>query len=136
MNLTNAKVNPLIKMLLNSSFLSLTFHQEHLLRTMIALEDTYFSLATKCDSDCLVICDRGAMDASAFVSPAQWSRLVDTLGLAGQEEAINEGRYDQVVHMVREEFCCSLYGDYFIGFGSAVILHLCSKFALRVCTYE
>ena len=69
---------------------------------MIALEDTYFSLATKCGRDCLVICDRGAMDASAFVSAAQWAALMEQLGIAGQEEDINEGRYDQVVHMVSE----------------------------------
>lgn len=39
--------------------------QENLLKTMVAIEDTYFSLAETCKRNCLVICDRGTMDAAA-----------------------------------------------------------------------
>ena len=39
--------------------------QENLLRTMMAIENTYFDLAQSCQKNCLVICDRGLMDASA-----------------------------------------------------------------------
>ena len=73
--------------------------QENLVRTMIALEDTYFSMAQKTGVNSLVICDRGTMDASAFISRAQWEDLLDKLQL--DEMNICEGRYDQVVHMVR-----------------------------------
>ena len=41
--------------------------QENLLKTMFQLEDTYFSLASTQKRNCLVICDRGAMDASAYL---------------------------------------------------------------------
>ena len=39
--------------------------QENLIRTMKQIEDTYFELADSCQQNCLVICDRGIMDASA-----------------------------------------------------------------------
>ena len=34
---------------------------------MLQLEDTYFSLARTQARNCLVICDRGAMDCSAYL---------------------------------------------------------------------
>jgi len=46
---------------------SVTVHtfQENLLRCMLQLEDTYFELGKSCDQNCLIICDRGAMDVAA-----------------------------------------------------------------------
>jgi len=77
--------------------------QYNLIKTMLTLEDTYFSMAEKWNSsggqqNCLVICDRGTMDASAFISPEEWNALLERLEL--DEERICEGRYDHVVHMV------------------------------------
>ena len=61
----------------------------NLLRTMLAMEDTYFGMAAKSNhSNCLVICDRGAMDASAYVDAAQWQELLAQLGT--DELQINE----------------------------------------------
>ena len=48
--------------------------------------------------NCLVICDRGLMDASAYIDPAQWSELLEKLSL--REELMCEDRYHHVVHMV------------------------------------
>lgn len=39
--------------------------QENLLRTMIQMENTFFELGKSCTRNCLIICDRGVMDASA-----------------------------------------------------------------------
>nr|XP_032513456.1 TRPL translocation defect protein 14 [Danaus plexippus plexippus] len=39
--------------------------QENLLKTMIQIENTFFELGRTCQRNCLIICDRGAMDASA-----------------------------------------------------------------------
>lgn len=72
--------------------------QENLVKTMIALEDTYFTMAAKSEQNCLVICDRGLMDASAFIAHDKWLELLTKLRL--REEQICEGRYDHVVHMV------------------------------------
>ena len=35
---------------------------------MIQIENTFFELANSCTKDCLIICDRGTMDASACES--------------------------------------------------------------------
>jgi hypothetical protein len=39
--------------------------QENLLKTMLQIENTFRDLSSACFKNCLVICDRGAMDASA-----------------------------------------------------------------------
>jgi predicted ATPase len=71
--------------------------QEHLVATMMALEDTYFSMAEKCDHNCLVIADRGTMDASAFIDRENWEKILAKLNL--EEIEISDNRYNHVVHM-------------------------------------
>lgn len=39
--------------------------QENLLKSMLQIENTFFQLGEKCTRDCLIICDRGAMDVSS-----------------------------------------------------------------------
>ena len=46
------------------SFAAFRF-QENLIKTMMQIESTFFDLAASCSQNCLVICDRGTMDASA-----------------------------------------------------------------------
>ena len=79
------------------------------MKTMLCLEDTYFSMAEKITSgqNALVICDRGTLDASAFISAEEWSALLDKLNL--EESHICENRYDQVVHMVSLCNCVLIY---------------------------
>jgi len=72
--------------------------QENLLRTMIQIENTFFQLAEASNRNCLVICDRGSMDASAFVSKEEWEEILGRIG--GDEVDIRDNRYHQVVHMV------------------------------------
>lgn len=71
--------------------------QEHLVVTMMALEDTYFSMAEKCDQNVLIIADRGVMDASAFIDRDAWDRILNKLSLEDIE--ISDNRYNHVVHM-------------------------------------
>jgi len=72
--------------------------QENLLKTMVQLEDTYFSLATTQNRNCLVICDRGAMDCAAYLPKADWDLILEKNSL--HEVDIRDNRYDQVVHLV------------------------------------
>ena len=44
---------------------------------MLQLEDTYFSLARTQTRHCLVICDRGAMDCSAYLPKEDWDRILE-----------------------------------------------------------
>ena len=71
--------------------------QEHLVSTMMALEDTYFSMAEKCSQNVLIIADRGVMDASAFISKEAWDKILGKLGL--EEIEISDNRYNHVVHL-------------------------------------
>ena len=64
---------------------------------MMALEETYFSMAEKCTQNVLIIADRGVMDASAFISRENWEKILAKLNLEDIE--ISDNRYHQVVHM-------------------------------------
>lgn len=72
--------------------------QENLLRTMIQIENTYFELAKSCKRNCLIICDRGVMDASAYIETDKWERMKASNGWNDVE--MRDNRYNQIVHMV------------------------------------
>ena len=64
---------------------------------MLQIENTYFELANAAaleDKNVLVICDRGSMDASAFISKDQWDKILAHAGL--DEVEIRDNRYNQV----------------------------------------
>jgi len=71
--------------------------QEHLVETMMAIEETYFSMAEKCQQNCLIIADRGTMDASAFIDKENWEKILNKLNL--EEIEISDNRYNHIVHM-------------------------------------
>ncbi|KAK2189748.1 hypothetical protein NP493_98g04011 [Ridgeia piscesae] len=65
---------------------------------MMQIENTYFDLASSCDSNCLVICDRGTMDGSAYLAPEQWEKMKCKNKWNNVE--LRDNRYNQVIHMV------------------------------------
>ncbi|KAK7788766.1 hypothetical protein R5R35_000017 [Gryllus longicercus] len=72
--------------------------QENLLKTMLQIENTFFALGQSCSRDCLIICDRGAMDASAFISRDKWEQVMRGNGWNPVE--LRDNRYNQIIHMV------------------------------------
>lgn len=72
--------------------------QENLLKTMLQIENTFFALGDSCSRDCLIICDRGAMDASAFISKEKWEKMMISNGWNSVE--LRDNRYNQIIHMV------------------------------------
>ncbi|KAG8187724.1 hypothetical protein JTE90_000187 [Oedothorax gibbosus] len=72
--------------------------QENLLKTMMAMEETYFALASTCNRNCLVICDRGTMDASAFIPKDTWEKMLSVNGWNAVQ--LRDNRYNQVVHLI------------------------------------
>ncbi|KAJ8725455.1 hypothetical protein PYW08_003638 [Mythimna loreyi] len=72
--------------------------QENLLRTMIQIENTFFELGRTCQRDCLIICDRGAMDASAFISREKWEAMLSSNNWNCVE--LRDNRYNHIVHML------------------------------------
>lgn len=75
-----------------------TVFQENLVRTMIQIEKTYFQLAKSSHQDCLIICDRGVMDASAYLPAEEWEEMCRKHNWLVVK--FLDGRYDQVVHLV------------------------------------
>jgi CYTH domain-containing protein len=65
---------------------------------MLALEDTFYNLAISCGQKSVVLCDRGVMDTSAYMSKAAFRRMLDQVGLS--DIAAKEGRYHGVIHLV------------------------------------
>ncbi|XP_075969274.1 TRPL translocation defect 14 isoform X2 [Anticarsia gemmatalis] len=72
--------------------------QENLLKTMIQIENTFFELGRSCQRNCLIICDRGAMDASAFISKEKWEAMCTANNWNSVE--LRDNRYNHIVHMV------------------------------------
>ncbi|PFX25628.1 TRPL translocation defect protein 14-like [Stylophora pistillata] len=72
--------------------------QENLMRTLLQLEQTFFDLASTSKKDTIVICDRGAMDPSSYMSSEQWDKLLENNGW--NNVSLRDARYDQVIHLV------------------------------------
>ncbi|XP_028175840.1 TRPL translocation defect protein 14 isoform X3 [Ostrinia nubilalis] len=65
---------------------------------MIQIENTFFELGRTCQRNCLIICDRGAMDASAFISKEKWEAMLTANNWNSVE--LRDNRYNHIVHMV------------------------------------
>lgn len=72
--------------------------QENLIKVMIAMERTFFTLASTCKQNCIVICDRGIMDATAYMAKESWGRLLKSNGWNAVE--LRDNRYNQIIHLV------------------------------------
>ncbi|XP_075169609.1 TRPL translocation defect 14 isoform X4 [Haematobia irritans] len=72
--------------------------QENLIRTMIQIENTYFELGKSSTRNCLIICDRGVMDASAYISKDKWEKMMSSNNWNPIE--MRDNRYNQILHLV------------------------------------
>lgn len=72
--------------------------QENLLKTMMQIENSYFDLAQSAQKNCLIICDRGLMDASAYIDREDWERM--RKDNHWNEVDLRDNRYNQIIHMV------------------------------------
>ena len=67
------------------------------LEIQLALEDKFLRMAEQCTKPCIMVCDRGAMDISAYMTAETWediTRAVGTTTLKLRE------RYDAILHLV------------------------------------
>ncbi|TDH72840.1 uncharacterized protein CCR75_008299 [Bremia lactucae] len=72
--------------------------QWQILSLQISLEDSFYSLAQDSGKPCVILCDRGVMDGSAYMTPEQWEVLklehdLDTVTL-------RDTRYIAIFHLV------------------------------------
>lgn len=72
--------------------------QENLLKTMLSIENVFFDLAKTCGKDCLVICDRGAMDAAAYMDRSDFNEILKRNNMNTVE--LRDNRYNQVIHLM------------------------------------
>ncbi len=75
--------------------------QKHLLKLQVALEDTFTEIGlmmTQTGRQVVVLCDRGLMDGSAYITGEQWQAVVDDLGL--NSNMLKDNRYEAVIHLV------------------------------------
>ena len=68
-----------------------------ILETQLALEDQFARLAEVCKKPVLLVCDRGAMDISAYIKPEEWDEIT---AMAGTDSEHLRERYDAVLHLV------------------------------------
>ena len=67
------------------------------LEIQLMLEDKFLRMAQQCTKPCIVICDRGAMDISAYMAPELWDEVTRATGTSTPQ--LRE-RYDAVLHLV------------------------------------
>lgn len=67
------------------------------LEIQLALEDKFLRMAQECTEPCIIVCDRGAMDISAYMAPDMWAQITRA---AGTSTAELRERYDAVLHLV------------------------------------
>lgn len=68
-----------------------------ILETQLAFEDQFMRLAEVCTKPVLIVCDRGTMDISAYITPKEWDEITAKAGTS--TNALLE-RYDAVLHLV------------------------------------
>ena len=68
-----------------------------ILETQLALEDMFMRMAEVCTKPTLIVCDRGTMDISAYMTPEMWE---DITAKAGTDTNQLKARYDAVLHLV------------------------------------
>ena len=74
--------------------------QRALLSTQVAVEDAFEGIARSTGSPACLLCDRGAMDGSAYCGDATWVAVRTACGVATGDVELREGRYDAVLHLV------------------------------------
>lgn len=71
--------------------------QSSMMKSQIALEDTFENIARSTGEKAIIICDRGAVDPAAFISKTMWQAILDENNTSQQKLY---SRYDAVVHLV------------------------------------
>jgi len=72
--------------------------QQFVIRTQMQLEDSFMNFARSTGKDAILLCDRGTMDGSAYVSKEEFGLLLAEVGL--DEITARDQRYNAVYHLV------------------------------------
>eukprot|EP00039_Didymoeca_costata_P009229 m.121788 g.121788 ORF g.121788 m.121788 type:complete len:695 (-) comp14407_c0_seq1:217-2301(-) len=76
--------------------------ETELLRLQISLEDAYCKIAHEhmrtSGEMCVILCDRGTMDVSGFLTQQEWAKVTKNVGATSVN--LRDERYDAVLHLV------------------------------------
>jgi CYTH domain-containing protein/thymidylate kinase len=67
------------------------------LEIQIALEDKFTRMAQECEENCIIVCDRGTMDISAYMPAETWEEITRAVSTSTPEL---RQRYHAVLHLV------------------------------------
>lgn len=70
-----------------------------ILELQLQLEDKMRRLAETCTEPCVIVCDRGALDISAYISAEMYDELCKSCGTTAHD-LLHGDRYDAVFHLV------------------------------------
>jgi len=74
--------------------------QISLMKMQMSLEDIFNDIANDLygNEKCVILCDRGVMDGSAYMTKSMWQALLDETGWSNSQ--LRDKRYDMVLHLV------------------------------------
>ncbi|XP_076472977.1 TRPL translocation defect protein 14-like [Babylonia areolata] len=72
--------------------------QENVIKTMVQVENTFHHLAEHRQQNVLLICDRGVMDGSAYLTREAWEKM--KAKNEWHDVDLRDKRYNQIIHMV------------------------------------
>lgn len=55
--------------------------QVAMLKLQLSIEDSFTAVAREYNRPAVIICDRGIMDCKAFVTPEQWAKMQEKMGV-------------------------------------------------------
>lgn len=68
------------------------------LQTQLHLEDCFYKMAQTLEQPVLIVCDRGVMDISAYLTSDDWQKIIGEVGCT--QTQLRDERYDAVLHLV------------------------------------
>ena len=72
--------------------------QASLMKMQMDLEDNFTNIAKNENKPSVILCDRGLMDGSAYVSDELWHTVMDEVGMS--QVQLRDKRYDGIIHLV------------------------------------
>ena len=72
--------------------------QSFVIKNQIQLEDSFMNYAKACNKKCVILCDRGLMDGSAYVTDDIWAGVLK--GVNMDVVSARDTRYDAIFHLV------------------------------------
>lgn len=67
------------------------------LKYQLAMENCMNEIAQNCGKPVIIVCDRGTMDTSAYISQEVWQSIKKELNVS--DELLRDQRYDAVIHL-------------------------------------